>query len=747
LPTLIDALIVELSLDSSKFTAGQQRATEQLRRFEQAATKSSANVEKSGVGLIAFFRALENPIGALRHHFEQLITSSGRVSQHIGQTQQRIVQQQGPLTNYFASIGSAIASLNKTIAAGVSGPHTNLAALAAQGRRTGSSLQSGALAGAAGYRVLGLAVGGVGLAAVVATAAIDKMMTAAQKNAQGIFGTGTRAGAAGLPIGAVSTIAQAMFAGGNVPQEQTEAWLAEFGQWQSKLGTIAGDSSRIGLLSAALGPAGRGVRWSGPGAITGEQLLLKLAEVLPGQTEQRAITSGGFAGLSPEASLELRRLGRSGLEHEMEVARQRRITEEQYHASLTYLKSLNNLSNAMTNLGHSIMLIVNGPLDQVNKALTGFADFLTRLFGGNAPGGGSSPGGLGERQTAPGGGTRWWEYPLMPFGYSIGKRNWQKYISPHLPPWLGGGLSTDPGTNPNPAPLGRGNRSSPDPGMNPNPAPLSHGRGIGPSSAITPVPGGTMQDTARRAAAAYGVPEAMFMHLIPGESSWNPNEENFEGAGHVGLGQFDPETARQYGITNRRDPTQSLYGAAHNLSDLQRHTGSWQGAIRRYLGATSEASFQRAMNPEYREAWRQAGIADRIAPQAPLVSSQSSSIAQADITPSNGDRRIQTNVRPPSTVPDYFANESGTVLRPGEPDQAEGVDAASMAHTAVSTVRHHHYHRERHTANDNRSLSVGDVHVHVPSGSDGYAIGGAVIREITRLKDSINANTANTGLW
>ena len=48
------------------------------------------------------------------------------------------------------------------------------------------------------------------------------------------------------------------------------------------------------------------------------------------------------------------------------------------------------------------------------------------------------------------------------------------------------------------------------------------------------------------------------------ESSGNPNAVSSAGA--VGLGQFMPATAAQYGITDRTDPTQSINGIGAFLS-------------------------------------------------------------------------------------------------------------------------------------------------------------------------------------
>lgn len=91
-------------------------------------------------------------------------------------------------------------------------------------------------------------------------------------------------------------------------------------------------------------------------------------------------------------------------------------------------------------------------------------------------------------------------------------------------------------------------------------------------------------DTAIQAADQYGVPENVFTELIGSESSFNPNAVSPTGA--TGIAQFTQGTANQYGVT-RTDPTSSLTGAAHYLSDLFAKLGSWTSAVLAYKGADS----------------------------------------------------------------------------------------------------------------------------------------------------------------
>ncbi len=91
---------------------------------------------------------------------------------------------------------------------------------------------------------------------------------------------------------------------------------------------------------------------------------------------------------------------------------------------------------------------------------------------------------------------------------------------------------------------------------------------------------GTYQPTVMAAAAKYGVPASILNAQIQRESGWNPNAVN--GAA-VGLGQFTPATAKQYGV-NARDPVSSIYGMARYDAALYKQLGSWPAALAGYNG-------------------------------------------------------------------------------------------------------------------------------------------------------------------
>lgn len=72
--------------------------------------------------------------------------------------------------------------------------------------------------------------------------------------------------------------------------------------------------------------------------------------------------------------------------------------------------------------------------------------------------------------------------------------------------------------------------------------------------------------TIRSVAKAYKLPHALLHAVITAESSYNPNA--ISKAGAVGLMQLMPETAKQYGVKNRRNPRENIYGGTRYLRYL-----------------------------------------------------------------------------------------------------------------------------------------------------------------------------------
>ncbi len=69
-----------------------------------------------------------------------------------------------------------------------------------------------------------------------------------------------------------------------------------------------------------------------------------------------------------------------------------------------------------------------------------------------------------------------------------------------------------------------------------------------------------------KAASKYQLDAKLLHAVIQTESAYNPNAVSPKGA--VGLMQLMPETAKRYGVKNRRDARQNIDGGARYLKDL-----------------------------------------------------------------------------------------------------------------------------------------------------------------------------------
>ena len=68
------------------------------------------------------------------------------------------------------------------------------------------------------------------------------------------------------------------------------------------------------------------------------------------------------------------------------------------------------------------------------------------------------------------------------------------------------------------------------------------------------------------AAKRYGLPASLVHAVIAAESAYDSNA--ISRAGAVGLMQLMPETAKRYGVVNRRNPTDNIDGGTRYLRDL-----------------------------------------------------------------------------------------------------------------------------------------------------------------------------------
>ena len=87
------------------------------------------------------------------------------------------------------------------------------------------------------------------------------------------------------------------------------------------------------------------------------------------------------------------------------------------------------------------------------------------------------------------------------------------------------------------------------------------------------------REDARDAAAAAGVPEALFLALVHAESAWRPDAVSPKGA--YGLAQLMPATARALGV-DRHDLVANLAGGARYLAAMQDRFGDWRSALAAY---------------------------------------------------------------------------------------------------------------------------------------------------------------------
>jgi peptidoglycan DL-endopeptidase CwlO len=82
----------------------------------------------------------------------------------------------------------------------------------------------------------------------------------------------------------------------------------------------------------------------------------------------------------------------------------------------------------------------------------------------------------------------------------------------------------------------------------------------------------------------YGIPTDLLARQAYEESSFLPSNiyGGANAAGAVGLMQFEPATAAQYGVTNLDDPSQEIPAAAAYMAALYKEFGSWGLALAAY---------------------------------------------------------------------------------------------------------------------------------------------------------------------
>ena len=106
---------------------------------------------------------------------------------------------------------------------------------------------------------------------------------------------------------------------------------------------------------------------------------------------------------------------------------------------------------------------------------------------------------------------------------------------------------------------------------------------------------------AEQSALNYNVPPALLEWQIGAESSWNPNAINSNynsssgtyGTPALGIAQFEPATAAQFGI-NPMDPSQAIPAMAQYDAQLYGQSGSWQQVLQDY-GTTGPGASQQTI--------------------------------------------------------------------------------------------------------------------------------------------------------
>lgn len=95
---------------------------------------------------------------------------------------------------------------------------------------------------------------------------------------------------------------------------------------------------------------------------------------------------------------------------------------------------------------------------------------------------------------------------------------------------------------------------------------MREGNAPAPVAAATAVSSDRFARLVAHAAAETGLPAGLLHAVVRTESNYDPFAVSPKGA--VGLMQLMPDTARQYGVTDARDPAANLLGGARYLRDL-----------------------------------------------------------------------------------------------------------------------------------------------------------------------------------
>lgn len=139
MPTIIDSLVVELSLDPAKMTAGQRRAVESLRAMERQAALSARIVsDATGKGLIAFYANVDQHFTQANQHLAQIAAQSRRTGSAVGAGGKEAAAGIATLTTASLAAYAALKALH-----GLYGSVTSTAAAGASTGRIAQEISGG----------------------------------------------------------------------------------------------------------------------------------------------------------------------------------------------------------------------------------------------------------------------------------------------------------------------------------------------------------------------------------------------------------------------------------------------------------------------------------------------------------------------------------------------------------------------------------------------------------------------------
>lgn len=201
-------------------------------------------------------------------------------------------------------------------------------------------------------------------------------MEFAAKTSQKVFGQGVGAAAAGVGIGQFTSVSQALFKSGNVPQEETQGWLARY-QSARQRADVGDYSEAVALNTAiqqALGGTGASVDVFSERDPT--KALERIARGFSTLNPETAAARGGMLGLSPTAALGLRGAG-GNLPQLVQAEQALATTKAQEDAAKRLLEAQNKLSVSWDRLTRDMNQLIDGPLATFEQWLSRVLDTVT----------------------------------------------------------------------------------------------------------------------------------------------------------------------------------------------------------------------------------------------------------------------------------------------------------------------------------------------------------------------------------